>query len=89
MPGVLIVEALAQVGAVAVLKKEENRGRLAFCRYRQLPFQKQVRPGDQLRLEVEMTRVRVIGKGKAIATVDGEVACEAEITFAIGDKKNR
>ncbi|WP_318588172.1 3-hydroxyacyl-ACP dehydratase FabZ [Bacillus thuringiensis] len=89
MPGVLIVEALAQVGAVAVLKKEENRGRLAFfagianCR-----FKKQVRPGDQLRLEVEMTRVRgPIGKGKAIATVDGEVACEAEITFAIGDKK--
>ena len=89
MPGVLIVEALAQVGAVAVLKKEENRGRLAFfagidnCR-----LKKQVRPGDQLRLEVEMTRVRgPIGKGKAIATVDGEVACEAEITFAIGDKK--
>ncbi|PFW80788.1 3-hydroxyacyl-[acyl-carrier-protein] dehydratase FabZ [Bacillus toyonensis] len=89
MPGVLIVEALAQVGAVAVLKKEENRGRLAFfagidnCR-----FKKQVCPGDQLRLEVEMTRVRgPIGKGKAIATVDGEVACEAEITFAIGDKK--
>ncbi|HDR7324172.1 3-hydroxyacyl-ACP dehydratase FabZ [Bacillus cereus group sp. N18] len=89
MPGVLIVEALAQVGAVAVLKKEENRGRLAFfagidnCR-----FKKQVSPGDQLRLEVEMTRVRgPIGKGKAIATVDGEVACEAEITFAIGDKK--
>ena len=89
MPGVLIVEALAQVGAVAVLKKEENRGRLAFfagidkCR-----FKKQVRTGDQLRLEVEMTRVRgPIGKGKAIATVDGEVACEAEITFAIGDKK--
>ena len=52
-----------------------------------MSFQKQVRPGDQLRLEVEMTRVRgPIGKGKAIATVDGEVACEAEITFAIGDK---
>ena len=51
-----------------------------------MPFQKQVRPGDQLRLEVEMTRVP-IGKGKAIATVDGEVACEAEITFAIGDKR--
>ena len=49
---------------------------------------KQVRPGDQLRLEVEMTRVRgPIGKGKAIATVDGEIACEAEITFAIGDKR--
>ncbi|MFB5253378.1 3-hydroxyacyl-ACP dehydratase FabZ [Bacillus mycoides] len=89
MPGVLIVEALAQVGAVAMLKKEENRGRLAFfagidnCR-----FKRQVRPGDQLRLEVEMTRVRgAIGKGKAIATVDGEIACEMEITFALGDKK--
>ncbi|PGD05774.1 3-hydroxyacyl-ACP dehydratase FabZ [Bacillus toyonensis] len=89
MPGVLIVEALAQVGAVAMLKKEENCGRLAFfagidnCR-----FKRQVRPGDQLRLEVEMTRVRgAIGKGKAIAIVDGEIACETEITFALGDKK--
>ncbi|MBD7965027.1 3-hydroxyacyl-ACP dehydratase FabZ [Fictibacillus norfolkensis] len=86
MPGVLIVEALAQVGAVAMLKKEENRGRLAFfagidnCR-----FKKQVVPGDQLRLEVEMTRVRgSIGKGKGIATVDGQVACEVDITFALG-----
>jgi 3-hydroxyacyl-[acyl-carrier-protein] dehydratase len=89
MPGVLIVEALAQVGAVAMLKKEENRGRLAFfagidgCR-----FKKQVKPGDQLRLEVEIVRLRgPIGKGKAVATVDGEVACEAEITFALGAKK--
>lgn len=89
MPGVLIVEALAQVGAVAMLISEENRGRLAFfggidkCRFR-----RQVVPGDQLRLEVEMTRVRgSFGKGKAVATVDGEIACEAEITFALGDKK--
>jgi 3-hydroxyacyl-[acyl-carrier-protein] dehydratase len=89
MPGVLIVEALAQVGAVAVLKKEENRGRLAFfagidnCR-----IKRQVKPGDQLRLEVEMTRVRAsFGKGKATATVDGEVAVEAEIMFALGDKQ--
>jgi 3-hydroxyacyl-[acyl-carrier-protein] dehydratase len=89
MPGVLIVEALAQVGAVAMLKKEENRGRLAFfagidnCR-----FKKQVKPGDQLRLEVEMTRLRgPIGRGRAVATVDGEIACEAEITFALGEKK--
>ncbi len=89
MPGVLIVEALAQVGAVAMLKKEENRGRLAFfagidnCR-----FKRQVKPGDQLRLEVEMTRVRgAIGKGKGIATVDGELVCEAELTFALGDKQ--
>lgn len=85
MPGVLIVEALAQVGAVAMLIKEENRGRLAFfagidgCR-----FKRQVVPGDQLRLEVEMTRLRgPVGKGKAIATVNGELACEAEITFAL------
>ena len=57
MPGVLIVEALAQVGAVAVLKKEENRGRLAL-QVSTIAVSKQVRPGDQLRLEVEMTRVR-------------------------------
>ncbi len=87
MPGVLIVEALAQVGAVAMLKKEENRGRLAFfagidkCR-----FKRQVRPGDQLRLEVEMIRVRgSMGKGKGVATVNGEVACETEIMFALGE----
>ena len=89
MPGVLIVEALAQVGAVAMLIKDENRGRLAFfagidnCR-----FKRQVVPGDQLRLEVEMTRVRgTFGKGKAIATVEGELVCEAEIMFGLGDKK--
>ncbi|MGY3718118.1 3-hydroxyacyl-ACP dehydratase FabZ [Sutcliffiella cohnii] len=88
MPGVLIVEALAQVGAVAMLKPEDNRGRLAFfagidnCR-----FKRQVVPGDQLRLEVEMTRVRgSIGKGKGVATVNGELACEVEITFALGPK---
>ena len=86
MPGVLIVEALAQVGAVAILHKEENRGRLAFfagidnCR-----FKRQVVPGDQLKLEVEITRMRgSIGKGKAVASVDGEIACETEITFALG-----
>lgn len=86
MPGVLIVEALAQVGAVALLSKEENKGRLAFfagidnCR-----FKRQVVPGDTLRLEVEIVRLRgTIGKGKAVATVEGEVACEADITFALG-----
>ena len=91
MPGVLIVEALAQVGAVAVLIKEENKGRLAFfagidkCR-----FKRQVRPGDQLRLEVELTRVRgPVGKGIGKATVNGELACEAEITFALGDQPEK
>ncbi|GIN86529.1 3-hydroxyacyl-[acyl-carrier-protein] dehydratase FabZ [Heyndrickxia sporothermodurans] len=85
MPGVLIVEALAQVGAVAMLKKEENRGKLAFftgidkCR-----FKRQVKPGDQLRLEVEMIRFKgPIGKGKGIATVDGELVCETEMMFAL------
>ncbi len=85
MPGVLIVEALAQVGAFAVLKMEVNQGKLAFfagienCR-----FKRQVVPGDQLRLEVELTKLRgPIGKGRATATVDGEVACTAELTFAI------
>jgi 3-hydroxyacyl-[acyl-carrier-protein] dehydratase len=90
MPGVLIVEALAQTAGVAMLQKEENRGKLAFftgidnCR-----FKRQVKPGDQLRLEVEMTRVRgTIAKGKGIATVDGELACEVEMMFALvdGDK---
>lgn len=85
MPGVLIVEALAQVGAIAVLKIEENEGKLGFlagidkCR-----FKRQVKPGDQLRLEVEIIRMRgAIGKGKGTATVDGEVACEVEIMFAL------
>jgi 3-hydroxyacyl-[acyl-carrier-protein] dehydratase len=89
MPGVLIVEALAQVGAVAMLKKEENRGRLAFftgidkCR-----FKRQVKPGDQLKLEVEMIRFKgPIGKGKGIATIDGEVVCELEMMFALGEKE--
>ncbi|WP_416147733.1 3-hydroxyacyl-ACP dehydratase FabZ [Salipaludibacillus sp. HK11] len=89
MPGVLIIEALAQVGAVAMLKKEENKGRLAFfagidaCR-----FKGQVKPGDQLRLEVVMTRLRgSIGKGKATASVDGKTVAEAELMFALGDKQ--
>ena len=86
MPGVLIVEALAQVGGVALLQKEENKGRLAFltgidnCR-----FKRQVVPGDQLRLEVEFIKLRgAMGKGHAIATVDGEIACEIDILFALG-----
>ncbi|MFS8631266.1 MAG: 3-hydroxyacyl-ACP dehydratase FabZ [Bacillales bacterium] len=89
MPGVLIIEALAQVGAVAVLSMEENRGRLAcFAGIDKCRMKRQVKPGDQLRLEVEMTRMRgTFGKGKAVATVDGEVAVEAELMFALGDKE--
>ena len=87
MPGVLIVEALAQVSAIVMLTKEGNEGRLGLlagidkCR-----FKRQVIPGDQLRLEVEITRViGAIGKGKGIATVDGEIVCETELIFAFGD----
>jgi len=85
MPGVLIIEALAQVGAVAMLGMEENKGKIGFlagvdkCR-----FKRQVVPGDQLKLEVEITRIKgPIGKGKGTATVNGEIACQAEIMFAI------
>lgn len=85
MPGVLIVEALAQVSAVIMLMKDENRGKIGlFAGIDRCRFKKQVQPGDQLRLEVEITRVRgAIAKANAVATVDGEVACEAEVTFAL------
>jgi len=85
MPGVLIVEALAQVGGVAMLAKEENKGKLAlFAGIDKCRFKKQVKPGDQLRLEVEILRLKgSIGKGKGVATVDGELVCEAELMFAI------
>lgn len=86
MPGVLIVEALAQVGAVAVLSMEENKGKLAlFGGIDKAKFRRQVVPGDRLRLETEIVRCKgPMGVGKAVATVDGEVACTAEIKFMIG-----
>ncbi|MFC4077392.1 3-hydroxyacyl-ACP dehydratase FabZ [Salinithrix halophila] len=85
MPGVLIVEALAQVGACAVLGLEENRGKLAFfAGIEGFRFRGQVKPGDTLTLEVEMTRLRAtMGKGKATAKVDGQVVAEGELLFAI------
>ena len=85
MPGVLMVEALAQVGAVAILSMEEYKGRLAvFTGIENVRFKRQVVPGDTLRLEVEIISLRRnIGKGKAIATVDGQVAVKGEIMFAI------
>ncbi|TDM41038.1 3-hydroxyacyl-ACP dehydratase FabZ [Macrococcoides goetzii] len=88
MPGVLIVEALAQVGAVAMLKLEENQGKLAmFTGIDKCRFKRQVTPGDTLQLEVEMTRVKgPLGKGVAKATVNGEIACSCEISFAILEK---
>lgn len=86
MPGVLIVEALAQVGGVALLQMEEYRGRLAFfAGIDNVRFKRQVRPGDTLRLEVELGQLRRnIGTGKGTATVDGEVACKGDFMFAIG-----
>jgi len=86
MPGVLIVEALAQVGAVAILSEEKNKGKIAyFAGINNLKFRQKVVPGDVLRLEVEIIKVKgPIGIGKAIATVDGKKAVEGELTFAIG-----
>ncbi|WP_017549599.1 3-hydroxyacyl-ACP dehydratase FabZ [Salinicoccus carnicancri] len=89
MPGVLIVEALAQVGAVALLQEEQFKGKLAFfAGIDKCKFKKQVTPGDTLELTVEITKIKgPIGKGEAVAMVDGEIACKCEITFAIQDKK--
>jgi 3-hydroxyacyl-[acyl-carrier-protein] dehydratase len=85
MPGVLIVEALAQTGAVAVLSEEENRGRLAlFAGIDGVRFKRLVEPGDQLELICELERVRgPIGRGKATATVDGQLAARGTLTFAV------
>jgi 3-hydroxyacyl-[acyl-carrier-protein] dehydratase len=87
MPGVLIVEALAQVGAVAILMVEANRGKIAmFAGIDNLRFRGQVTPGDTLTLSVEIIRLKgPIGKGKAVATVDGKVVVEGEIMFALTD----
>ncbi|MEG0134265.1 MAG: 3-hydroxyacyl-ACP dehydratase FabZ [Clostridium sp.] len=86
MPGVLILEALAQVGAVAILSKEENKGKLPlFAGADKVRWKKQVIPGDKLELSVEIIKMRgPIGVGKGIATVDGVKVCVAEIMFAIG-----
>jgi 3-hydroxyacyl-[acyl-carrier-protein] dehydratase len=85
MPGVLMVEALAQTGAVAVLSQEENRGRLAlFAGIDDVRFKRIVRPGDELRLECELEAARgPVGKGKVRATVDGELAVRGTLTFAV------
>ncbi|MFD1953923.1 3-hydroxyacyl-ACP dehydratase FabZ [Paenibacillus thailandensis] len=87
MPGVLIIEALAQVGSVAMLMVEENKGKLGFfAGIDGVRFRGQVKPGDTLRLEVEITRLKgSIGKGKATALVDGKVVAEGELMFALSD----
>lgn len=86
LPGALIVESLAQTGAVALLSEPEFKGKTAyFGGIKSAEFRKVVRPGDTLRLEVELEKVRGhVGLGKGIATVDGKKACTAELTFLIG-----
>ena len=85
MPGVLILEALAQVGAVAILSLPENRGKLAFFGgIKNARFRQQVVPGDVLELECELTRrMGPVGIGSAVARVNGKIAAQAELTFAI------
>ena len=85
MPGVLILEALAQVGAVAVLALPENKGKLAlFGGIKNARFRRQVVPGDVLELQCRLVRrMGPVGVGEAVAYVDGKVAAQAELTFAI------
>lgn len=89
MPGVLIVEAMAQVGAVGVMAVEEYQQKLAlFAGIDGVRFRRQVVPGDVLRMEVEISRLKgQIGRGKGRATVNGERVCEADLMFAFADKE--
>ncbi len=85
MPGVLIVEAIAQVGAVALLSLEEYEGKIAFfAGIDNVRFKRQVKPGDTLRLDVNLKQIRRgIGSGTGTATVNGDIACKGEFMFAI------
>lgn len=89
MPGVKMVEALAQCGAVAVLSQPENAGKLAlFAGIDDVRFKRIVRPGDELTLECDVETVRgPIGRGKARAMVDGQLAVRGTLTFAVGDEQ--
>lgn len=89
MPGVLIIEAIAQVGAVALLSMPEMEGKLAlFAGIDGARFRRQVAPGDQLTLEVEILKLRgPIGKGRGVARVSGHLAAEAELMFALQEAK--
>jgi len=85
MPGVLIVEAMAQVGGVALLSLEEHQGKMAlFAGINNVRFKRQVKPGDVLHMEVKLGAFRRgIGTGTATATVDGDIACKGELMFAL------
>ncbi len=89
MPGVLIIEALAQVGAVAALTDPGSEGKLAlFGGIKNARFKRQVQPGDVLELQCELiSRRGPIGTGRAVARVDGKLAATAELTFAITDRQ--
>lgn len=86
MPGVLIIEALAQVGAIVILSLEQFKGKIVyFAAIDKAKIKRKVVPGDVLTLEVEIIKMKgTIGIGKAVASVDGAKAVEAELTFAIG-----
>lgn len=88
MPGVLIVEALAQTGGLALLSLEELQGKLAmFAGINDFRFKQVVRPGDRLEMEVSLTAMRrQIGKGEAEARVDGQVVASGELWFALVDR---
>lgn len=88
MPGVLITEALAQTGAVAILSLEENKGKNAlFGGIDKMKFKKMVTPGDRLKLEVRIIKKKgPIGVGEGIATVNGDVVAKGELTFAVVEK---
>ena len=86
MPGVLILEALAQMGAICILSMEEFKGKIGFLvGANKVKWKKQVMPGDKLDLEIEITKLKgSIGVGTGKATVDGKLVCQGEIMFAIG-----
>ena len=86
MPGVLIIEAMAQVGAVVILSEEKFKGKAPyFAGLNKVRFKRKVVPGDVLEMKVEITRIRgSIGIGKGTAYVEGKLACEGEFIFAIG-----
>ena len=85
MPGVLILEAMAQVGAIAILSLPENKGKIVlFGGVKNARFKRQVIPGDVLEMECVLTKRRgPVGIGECKATVNGEVACTAELIFAV------
>ena len=90
MPGVLLIEAMAQVGGVAMLYPEENRGKIAvFAKIDNVRFRKQVVPGDQVVITAEVTKIMRGNMGiiHCEGKVDGKVACECDCTFAIMDPK--